>query len=126
MRYFAALCGKEPFDQIYKLSNMKNKYILILFFTLFVSSLMLVPEKADAQCTMNNIYYRHSSSIYSPGIGNWIGYTGYAGYWRRYYLYGSYITQFHTCNASFDTQLTVYGATTSSSGYSLAYSDDAS
>ncbi|HOY32352.1 MAG TPA: hypothetical protein PKW80_10770, partial [Bacteroidales bacterium] len=81
-------------------------------------------QNVYSQCTANNSAYRYSTStIYTP-TGSWGSVTWSNGHWQPFYVWDSYIVQIRTCDASWDTQLTLYGSNTA--GSSIAYSDDCS
>ena len=105
---------------------MKKSFKIL--FSSFIALLLLLSlgKNSYSQCTANNYTYRYSTStIYTP-TGTWSSVNWANGNWQPFYLYEAYIAQVRTCDASWDTQLTLYGTNTSSSSYRLAYNDDCS
>lgn len=104
---------------------MKKLYTQILITIIFLVGLFILPEKVLSQCSINNWNYRYSTSTSYPSY-TWNSLTISNGQYFQYYLYSGYIHQIRTCQSNWDSQLTLYGSTTttgSTAGY-LEYNDD--
>ncbi|HHZ64703.1 MAG TPA: hypothetical protein EYN51_04260 [Flavobacteriales bacterium] len=100
---------------------MKTKYNLSKIALLF--SFLFIGGQMNAQCPNNNTQYGSSAAPTTVGVTVVLSYCMYGGEYRYVYnLQAGSVYSFETCGDSdFDTQVTIYDATT---GAYVAYNDD--